>query len=388
MKYQDTHPWLDFAVKLDKLPASLWIALGECQSKCEHIAGVPLRPEVERALHRIYLAKGVLASTAIEGNTLTESEVIQHLEGKLQLPPSKDYLRQEIDNIVAACKQIGNQIIREQSPSLTDEQVKDLNCLVLKNLALDEAIVPGAIRTFSIGVGNYKAVPPEDCQYLLRRFCDWLNEDFRLPAENRIVMGVIKAVLSHVYFVLIHPFGDGNGRTARLIEFYILLEAGVPTPAAHLLSNHYNETRQQYYRELDRISKTKGDTAHFLKYAVQGFLDQLKEQLKQVKSQQWDIIWKNYIHEKFRDEHSPASVRQRYLALDLSDYSEPVPLSRIPQLTPRLAIEYAKKTKRTLTRDINKLCDMELIEKTKNGVQVRRDQILAFLPARRLRDHE
>lgn len=90
--YERTHPWLTFAGNLkDALPA-LWLMLGECQSKCEHMARVPLRPETARQLYRIYLAKGALATTAIEGNTLSEEEVLQHLDGKLKLPPSREYL--------------------------------------------------------------------------------------------------------------------------------------------------------------------------------------------------------------------------------------------------------------------------------------------------------
>jgi hypothetical protein len=59
---------------------------------------------VAQGLHRLYLEKGALATTAIEGNTLTENEVLQHLEGTLKLPPSKEYPGQEIDNIVGACR--------------------------------------------------------------------------------------------------------------------------------------------------------------------------------------------------------------------------------------------------------------------------------------------
>lgn len=54
---------------------------------------------------------------------------------------------------------------------------------------------------------------------------------------------IFKAVVAHLYLAWIHPVGDGNGRTARLVEFQILLSSGVPSPAAHLLSNHYNQTR-------------------------------------------------------------------------------------------------------------------------------------------------
>jgi len=104
--YLKTHPWLIFQVDLRLLDYVIWVALGEAQSKCEHISGIPLRPSVARQLHMVYLAKGVLATTAIEGNTLTESQVLQHLEGKLELPPTKEYLSREIDNIIEACDKI------------------------------------------------------------------------------------------------------------------------------------------------------------------------------------------------------------------------------------------------------------------------------------------
>ena len=93
--YESTHPWLKFTLDLRHLSWDLWVMLGECQSKCEHIAGTPLRPDLSKALHTIYLAKGVAATTAIEGNTLSEQQVRQQIEGKLQVPPSKEYLKQE-----------------------------------------------------------------------------------------------------------------------------------------------------------------------------------------------------------------------------------------------------------------------------------------------------
>ena len=70
--YQKSHPWLKFNLKLSDLPWHVWMMLGEAQSKVDHIAGVPLRPDVARELHRVYLAKGAHATTAIEGNTLSE----------------------------------------------------------------------------------------------------------------------------------------------------------------------------------------------------------------------------------------------------------------------------------------------------------------------------
>ena len=73
--------------------------------------------------------------------------------------------------------------------------------------------------------------------------CDWLNSNEweRVFGRNNVILtGIIKAIVAHLYIAWIHPFGDGNGRTARLLELQILLNSNIPTPAAHLLSNHYN----------------------------------------------------------------------------------------------------------------------------------------------------
>jgi Fic family protein len=72
----------------------------------------------------------------------------------------------------------------------------------------------------------------------------------------------------------IHPFGDGNGRTGRLIEFYILLRSGAPIITSHILSNFYNETRPEYYRQFENARKKK-DLTEFLQYAVLGYRDGL-----------------------------------------------------------------------------------------------------------------
>ena len=105
--FERTHPWISFRIDLRKAAPTLWLLLGEAASKCEHIAGVPLRPSVAQSLHQLYLAKGALATTAIEGNTLTETEVLAHLQGKLRLPPSKEYLGQEVDNCVSFANRNG-----------------------------------------------------------------------------------------------------------------------------------------------------------------------------------------------------------------------------------------------------------------------------------------
>src|SRR3954471_974864 len=86
--------------------------------------------------------------------------------------------------------------------------------------------------------------------------------------ELTFTFAILKAVLAHLYIAWIHPFGDGNGRTARLIEFELMVRAGVPLPAAHLLSDHYNRTRAVYYIELDKTSHGHFELEPFVRYAL------------------------------------------------------------------------------------------------------------------------
>jgi len=232
-------------------------------------------------------------------------------------------------------------------------------------------------------VGSYRGIPAEDCEFLLRKFCEWLNS-LDLPAGLDQPYSILAAVAAHLYFVWIHPFGDGNGRTARLIEFRYLLQAGFPIPAAHLLSNFYNLTRTEYYRRLDEAGRSGGDMTGFIAYAVQGLVDQLREQLMVIRDLQWDTAWQNYVYERLGG-GSPAVLRQKRLVLDLSGMEEKggwVPVSGIPDLSARLAREYTNKSQKTLSRDLNALEKMGLIEREGRRVRANRRLILAFIPAR------
>lgn len=359
----------------------MWIMLGECQSKCLHIAGTPLLPETAKKFHTLYVAKGILATTAIEGNTMTEEEVLQLLEGKLRLPPSREYQQQEIANIVSGCNMITEKIHSGEPPSLSLKNIKELNRFVLQKLQLEEKVVPGEIRTYEVGVARYKGAPHEDCTFLVEKLCDWLNREFTPPQGLEIVYAIIKAILAHLYLAWIHPFGDGNGRTARLVEFQILLSSGVPAPAAHLLSNHYNGTRTDYYRQLDATSRSGGELTLFFSYAIQGFVDGLRAQIEEIKKQQWEVTWKDYVYEFFRDMTKPSDQRLRDLLLDISKATDWIDATELESKYPRVAAHYAQMSNRTLVRDIFKLENLDLIEfGEEDQIRAKKEKILAFLP--------
>ncbi len=79
---------------------------GESRSKVDHLAGALLNPETADEMNLVYLAKGAHATTAIEGNTLSEEEVLQIVEGRHATAPSQEYLVQEIQIIIDAYNRI------------------------------------------------------------------------------------------------------------------------------------------------------------------------------------------------------------------------------------------------------------------------------------------
>ena len=377
----ETHPWITLELDLSRASFTFWMKLGEAQSKCQHIAGVPLPPRVQRKLQRIYSNKGVHATTSIEGNTLTVKQVGQVVRGKSDLPKSQKYLGIEVENVLSICNEIAKQLDGEPV-RITPELIRHYNKRVLRDLETDEGVEPGVLRTYSVGVGNYRAVPWKSCPELLDRLCDWLNEGLSAPDDSlSIAFALIRAVVAHLYIAWVHPFGDGNGRTARLVEFLILAQAGIPLPAAHLLSNHYNKTRPVYYAELDRSSRGNAGPVPFVTYAIEGFVDGLAEQLKLIRRFQWQVAWEDYIHDRFREKPTPAANRQKHLILDLPN--RPVSRVEMTLVTPRVARDYADKGEKTLTRDINALIGMQLLRKDGRKYQPNRELILAFRPKRR-----
>ncbi|MFC8658078.1 Fic family protein [Streptomyces parvus] len=386
-QYQESHPWITFLPKIEDIGYESWLLMGEALSKFDHLAGVPLQPQTAEELSRIFLSKGAHATTQIEGNTLSEEQVRRRVDHDLELPPSQEYLGQEIDNVVTGYNRIVDDVVERRSLALTVDRITEFNRIVLQGLTKPGDAPPGTIRTTGVTVGNhYRGAPAEDCAYLLDRLCDWLTamrkDTLDTPLERPVA--VLSAILAHLYIAWIHPFEDGNGRTARLVEYQLLLQAGAPTVAAHVLADHYNKTRNAYYWELRLTSERRPfQVTSLIKYALQGLVDGLRQQIEEVQGQQLGVTWINYVHEAFHEKNTPACTRQRQLVLDLPPGTW-TPKANIRELTPQLALAYADKGDKAVTRDVNALEAMGLLVKTKRGVVTlvspRINALRAFMP--------
>jgi Fic family protein len=202
--------------------------LGQCYAYINSMLNIPIRPDHHRQLLIVSLNKGALATTAIEGNTLTEDDLAQIQSGN-DLEPSRKYQQQEVKNVLDAFNFILEELVRKKSPEIiTPELIRRFNEMVGKNIGEAFGGNPGQFRRRNVVVGAYRPPSFEMVEGFVQKLCDWLMRDFHYTHEQNFDEAVLEAIVTHVYIAWIHPFADGNGRTARLLEFYLLMRLGFP----------------------------------------------------------------------------------------------------------------------------------------------------------------
>ena len=384
---KDTHPWIAFSLDVRRLPRSVWLRLGECVSKIDHIIGTPLAPRVTQQLNRTFVSKGIHATAAIEGNTLELEEVERRLAHDLELPPSQTFLGQEIDNLGRAYELVSHAVANEPAGDLSEARIQEYNRTILHNLELEHDVAPGVYATRRHGVPGYRAPSPARIRELMPRLVEWMNGPaaWAIDGDARsLAVGIVKAITAHLYIAWIHPFGDGNGRTARMVEAEILGMWGVPAITFHLLPDHYNRTRQMYYRRLAQTSaRDEGGPYVFIAYAVEGLADGLRAQIDLIRAQHRLVVWRDFVHGVFRGQNTARYVRLRRVALEVGTSGRAVARPELRRLTPRLEQLYREKGTRTVSRDINELVARGLVEHTRSGIRARLEILEAFAPERR-----
>jgi len=197
----------------------------------------PLSPDVLARLKEYLDIEWTHHSTAIEGNTLTLQEtavVIKHgitVGGK----PLKELL-EVVDHKKAI--DFVESLVQVRRP-VAEEDVKEIHRLVLADI--DDAHA-GRYRTVQVRIGGSQYLPPPAGQVPRRtkQLVEWLE-----VAEVPDLHPVFVAAKAHLELVAIHPFVDGNGRTARLLQNLLLMRRGYPPAVIRL------EERLEYYRALE-----------------------------------------------------------------------------------------------------------------------------------------
>ena len=383
---QKRYPHLQFRQHWELSP-DVRYQLGQCDAIIRAIRETPLSPDHGRELRIVALKKGAQATTAIEGNTLTDEEVSRVAAGE-SLPPSKEYQEREVRNVIDAMNGILTEVVEEDLiPPVSPGLMLSFHKRIGSELGEHFDAIPGQFRTDERFVGPYKCPRAADVRPLVDLFCEWHQREFASKHDSATFAdAVIQAIVTHVYVEWIHPFGDGNGRTGRLLEFCLLLRAGNPDIASHILSNFYNETRPAYYRQLHQANKNR-DLSDFIAYAVEGYRDGLLETLKRIQGIQFRIAWRTLVYERFakqRYRKKGVFKRRRDLMLHFP-LDKTVPIEVVPLHSIDLARKYSALTSTTLLRDVNILVDMGLVvpDQSARGYRANTDLLRRRMPSRR-----
>jgi Fic family protein len=210
----------------------------------------PLPKIISDKLSEYFTVEWTYTSNAIEGNSLTRAETLSVLKDGITIggKPLKDHL--EAINHKKAIEHI-NEIFTKVEP-ITQKDIKYLHSIVLRDINDKYA---GRYRDVQVVITGTKHVPPSPAKVpgLMQDFSRWLVE----RQESMDLHVVEFAALAHYKFVHIHPFVDGNGRTARLLMNLILMKYGYPIAVVDC----EREPRMLYYNAIKQADE--GDAEPF-----------------------------------------------------------------------------------------------------------------------------
>jgi len=211
------------------------------------VENTTLPPAVQAELARKARIRATHYSTRIEGNRLTLQEAEEVISNR-----RRQFHGRERD--VAEVQNYWNALIRveewaSKARPVTEDVVKRIHAMVMngpRSRPMPYRDGQNVIRDSLSGRIIY--LPPEapDVPGLMREMVAWIH-----AAEKEQVLAVIIAALAHYQFVSIHPYYDGNGRTARLLATFILHRSGYDLNGLFSLEEYHSRELNAYYGALD-----------------------------------------------------------------------------------------------------------------------------------------
>lgn len=254
MKTQQIEPKMAHALqKLDALRAN-WQAR------------MPKNATQKRRLNESFGIEYTYESNKIEGSTLTLQETYLVINDGLTIAGKSVREHLEAINHDEAIEFV-RELASNKLP-ITEYRLKQLHHLILKGIDRENA---GAYRSVPVRISGSKHVPPEP--YLVPKLMEEFFAFYK--AEKNRMHPVLLAAEMHERLVTIHPFIDGNGRTARLLMNLILLQNGYTIA----ILKGDNASRMAYYAALEKV-QADADTAPFYDLVIGAVAQSLEEHLK------------------------------------------------------------------------------------------------------------
>ena len=232
----------------------------------ELVLNSPFIPKWEVSLRREAIIRSAHSSTAIEGNRLSLEQVSDLAQGREIMAARKD--KQEVLNYLKVLHSIDK---LTDGKKIIEKDILKIHKMVTKD-TLENPSDCGTYRNRYVIVGNrltgevfFRPPSNEDVPKLMKALIIWLNS-----SGAKALDPIIEAGIAHYEFVRIHPFIDGNGRTARVLAALILYLRGFDTKQFFCLDDYYDSDRPAYYRVLQGVNQNTLDITKWLEYFVEG----------------------------------------------------------------------------------------------------------------------
>ena len=235
----------------------------------DRIMRAPIVPRWEADLRLDALIRSAHHSTSIEGNPLSLEEVTDLLNGSGSDVLAHPRDKQEVLNYAEVLRYIDKHFLGQERP-ISAQTILHLHGLVVKDILppLDTGQyrrVPVVVAVPATGEVVYRPPDWQEVPGLTAGLAAWLDS-----AASAALMPVLEAGVAHYELVRIHPFVDGNGRTARALATLVLCRRGFDTKRFFALDEYYNQDRSSYYEALRSVDPRTRDLTEWLEYFVQG----------------------------------------------------------------------------------------------------------------------
>jgi Fic family protein len=220
-------------------------ALMAIEGDRQAIMALPINVEVLAGLRRSARLTATHYSTQIEGNRLTQEQVVQALAGAHF--PGRERDETEVRNYYLAIEHVES--LSESAGRIEELEVRRVHGLVLKGKATPTPYRDGQNVIRDAATGRIVYTPPEasDVPALMTELFEWINQQM---AGNWELPAPLAAAITHYQYATIHPYYDGNGRTARLLTTLVLHRAGYGLKSIYSLDEHYARNLGAYYTAL------------------------------------------------------------------------------------------------------------------------------------------
>jgi Fic family protein len=236
------------------------------------IQSLPITPRVLANLRETARLFSTHYSTMIEGNRLTQEQVVQVI-GKEQHFPGRERDEGEVKGYYAALDEVER--AAQQQEAVTEATVQRLHALVMGGGKT--RVRPTPYRDGQNVIQDSRSsgivyMPPEakDVPPLMKQLVAWLNRRDELPVP-------ILAGIAHYQFATIHPYYDGNGRTARLLTTLILPLGSYDLKGLYALEEYYARGLKDYYQALTvgpshnyYMGRAEADITGWASYFIEG----------------------------------------------------------------------------------------------------------------------